>query len=306
MTYKNILVIRLSAFGDFVLSLGAFEAIRRQHPDARITLLTTPPFRELAEKCGFFDDIWVEKRWRWHELRAWKNFRQRLQSEKFDAVYDLQRNQRTGIYYHLSPSVTRRHWVGYDLPQGTSPGLYKKGGTVPEGMLCIVDTRDLKMTDFTWLESDISRFNLPARYALIIPGCAPQHPQKKWPGGNYAVLAGEMLKDGIMPVLIGGTAEKSLAAAIVERMPGVLNLVGETSFFDIATMARGASIAVGNDTGPMHMASLVGTPSLWLFSGSSNPVQSAPRGSHIYILREYNIGDISVTTVIQVFKDICR
>ena len=306
MTYQNILVIRLSAFGDFVLSLGAFEAIRHQHPDAKITLLTTPPFQEMAEKCEFFDTVWVEKRWRWHELGAWKRFRQRLHTENFDAVYDLQRNHRTGIYHYLAPAATRRHWVGYDLPHGTSAGLFKKSDDVPEGLLRIDDTRDFKLTAFDWLDSDIGRFNLPARYALIIPGCAPQHPQKKWPGGNYAVLANEMLKDGITPVLIGGPAEKELTAAIKERAPGVVNLTGKTSFFDIATLARGAVMAVGNDTGPMHMASLTGVPSLWLFSGSSNPVQSAPKGEHVYILREYNIGDISVTTVIQVAKDICR
>jgi len=303
---KNILVIKLSAFGDFVLSLGAFEAIRRQHPQARITLLTTPPFQEMAERCGFFDSVWIEKRWSWHAFGTWQRFRKRLHLEKFDAVYDMQRNNRTGIYYHLAPALTRQNWLGYRLPQGTSPGLYKKGNAVPEGMLRIEDVRDLRLTDFGWLHSDISRFNLPPCYALIVPGCAPQHPQKKWPGAHYAVLADEMLKEGMIPVLIGGPAEKELAAAIAARTAGILNLAGETSFFDIATIARGASIAVGNDTGPMHMVSLAGVPSLWLFSGSSNPLQSAPKGEHIYIMREHNIGDISVTAVIQAFKGIYR
>lgn len=306
MTYQNILVIRLSAFGDFVLSLGVFEAIRKQHPDAKITLLTTPPFLDMADKSGFFDAVWVEKRWRWHEFSAWKRFRRRLRIENFDAVYDLQRNQRTGIYHYLAPRKTRDHWVGYDLPHGTSPGLFRQGDDMPEGLLRIEDMRGFKLTAFDWLQSDISRFALPARYALIIPGCAPQHPQKKWPGAHYAVLATELLKDGIAPVLIGGTSEKELAAAIAAHVQGAVNLAGETSFYDIATLAQGAAVVVGNDTGPMHMASLTGVPSLWLFSGSSNPVQSAPKGEHVYVQREDNIADISVTTVIQVVKDICR
>jgi len=306
MTYKNILVIRLSAFGDFVLSLGAFEAIRKQHPAARMTLLTTPPFREMAEKCGFFDAVWIEKRWRWHEFGAWQSFRKRLRAENYDAVYDLQRNQRTGIYYRLAPAGTRRSWVGYDLPNGTSPGLYKKGDDVPEGMLRIDDTRHFPLTAVDWLQSDVSRFGLPERYGLIVPGCAPQHPQKKWPAQHYAALAKEMLAQGVTPVLIGGPAERELAAAIAGHVPGAVNLAGGTSFFDIATIAQNAAIAVGNDTGPMHMASLVGVPSLWLFSGSSNPVQSAPKGAHVYVLREENIANISLTTVMQVVRDICR
>lgn len=306
MRAENILVVKLSALGDFILSLGAFEAIRKQHAKARLTLLTTPPFQALADKCGFFDNIWVEKRWHWYELRTWRRFRQRLQVERFDAVYDMQRNKRTGIYYHLAPSVTRRGWMGYRLPNGTSPGLYKKGDDVPEGMLRIDDTRHFPLTSVDWLQSDISRFGLPERYGLIIPGCAPQHPQKKWPAQNYALLAREFPALGMTPVLIGGPAEKELAAAIAHHVPEALNLTGKTSFFDIAAIARGAAVAVGNDTGPMHMVSLVGVPSLWLFSGRSNPVQSAPKGEHVYVLREENISDISPTTVLQVMKDICR
>jgi len=306
MRAENVLVVKLSAFGDFVLSLGTFEAIRKHHADARITLLTTPPFQAMAEKCGFFDVIWTEKRSAWHELGAWKNLRQRLRAENFDAVYDLQRNNRTGIYYYLAPAVTRRYWTGYRLPHGTSPGLFKKGDDVPEGMLRIEDTRHFPLTDFDWLQGDVGRFNLPARYGIIVPGCAPQHPQKKWPAQNYALLAREFPALGMTPVLIGGPAEKELAAAIAHHVPEALNLTGKTSFFDIAAIARGAAVAVGNDTGPMHMVSLVGVPSLWLFSGRSNPVQSAPKGEHVYVLREENISDISPTTVLQVVKDICR
>ena len=58
-THKNVLVIKLSALGDFILSVGAFQAIRAHHPGARIALLTTEPFRKLAEASGCFDEIWT-------------------------------------------------------------------------------------------------------------------------------------------------------------------------------------------------------------------------------------------------------
>ena len=60
MSGEAILVIRLGALGDFVLSSGPFQAIRAFHPDAHIVLLTTAPYEELARAGGWFDEIWLE------------------------------------------------------------------------------------------------------------------------------------------------------------------------------------------------------------------------------------------------------
>ena len=54
---RKVLVIKLSALGDFVLALAAMRRIREAHPKARITLLTTPPFEALARACPYFDEV---------------------------------------------------------------------------------------------------------------------------------------------------------------------------------------------------------------------------------------------------------
>lgn len=304
MARKNILVIKLGALGDFVLSLGVFAALRAQHPDARITFLTTAPFQEMAEKSGLFDDIWVIRRWHWTQPGEWWRFAKRLRAEKFDCVYDLQRNDRTGLFYRLAPAITRAAWLGFHLPKGSSPCLYGRENDIPPDVLRIEDVRDYPMQDIGWMQADTSRFELPARYALLVPGCAPQHPQKKWPSAHFTALAKQMLAQGITPVIIGGSAEEKLAADIMHDAMGTISLAGKTSFFDIASIAQGACAAVGNDTGPMHLISAAGVPALWLFSGVSNPVQSAPRGDHIHVLRQHNIADIPVADVWRVFESI--
>ncbi|HCE23951.1 MAG TPA: ADP-heptose--LPS heptosyltransferase, partial [Hyphomonas sp.] len=58
----NVLVIKLSALGDFVLALGAMKAVREMHPKARITLLTTPFFKEFAELCPYVDAVETDGR----------------------------------------------------------------------------------------------------------------------------------------------------------------------------------------------------------------------------------------------------
>ena len=54
---ERILVIKLSALGDFVLALAAMKKIRQAHPKAHITLLTTPPFEALAKICPYFNAV---------------------------------------------------------------------------------------------------------------------------------------------------------------------------------------------------------------------------------------------------------
>ena len=61
-TPEQILVTKFSTLGDFVVSLGAMQAIRRHHRDVRITLLTTRAYAGLAEASGCFDQVWIDHR----------------------------------------------------------------------------------------------------------------------------------------------------------------------------------------------------------------------------------------------------
>ena len=95
----KVLVIKLSAIGDFVLAFPAFERIRTAHPHARITLLTTPPFEALAAASPFFDR--VETDGRPAGPAAWLALIWRLRRERYDRVYDLQINDRTNLIFQM-------------------------------------------------------------------------------------------------------------------------------------------------------------------------------------------------------------
>ena len=106
----RILVIRLGALGDMVMSFGPFAAIRAHHPGAEITLLTTRPFRALAEVAPWFDRIEVDERPAWWDIAGLLRLRRTLQG--FDRVYDLQTSGRTAWYFHLAG---RPPWSGHAL-----------------------------------------------------------------------------------------------------------------------------------------------------------------------------------------------
>ena len=96
-----VLVIKLGALGDFILSYRAMTAIRAHHRDAPLTLLTIPSLAPLARATGLFDDVWCDDRPKAHQPGAWLRLARRLNGAGFVRVYDLQTSDRSGHYFRL-------------------------------------------------------------------------------------------------------------------------------------------------------------------------------------------------------------
>lgn len=297
---ERILVIKLGALGDFILAFGPFQAIRRHHPDAVITLLTTAPFQSLARASGWFDEIWVDDRPRPWQLGAWRALGQRLRDARFSRVYDLQTSDRSGWYFRLC-SRDKPEWSG--IVRGCShphrnPGRDRLHTVERQAeQLAAAGISDVPPPDLGWLDADVARFPLPAQFLLLVPGGAAHRPAKRWPAKRYGALAQSLAARGIPPVVIGGPAEKEAAATISAACPGALSLIGDTSLLEIAGIARRAAAAVGNDTGPMHIAAAVGCPSVVLFSAESDPALCGQRGPAVTVLRRPSLQRLSVDEV---------
>ncbi len=137
-----------------------------------------------------------------------------------------------------------------------------------------------------------------------MPGSAPHRPAKRWPAPRFAALARELAEQGTAPVLLGTKAEARELAEITQACPAARDLGGETGLEEIAALARGARLAVGNDTGPMHLIAAAGCPSLVLYSAESDPARSAPRGPKVEILREETLENLELDRVLAVLKSL--
>jgi len=290
---SRILVIRLGALGDFVLSFAAFAAIRAHHPEARITLLTTAPFADLARRAPWFDRVETDARPDWWNLSGLVRLRRQLRG--FDLVYDLQTSVRSCRYFRLAG---RPPWSGIargcSLPHANSRRDFMHTLERQREQLAMAGIAGFPAPDLSWLAG--RSFDLPTPYALLVPGAAPHRPAKRWPAPRYAELARLLAERGLAPVVLGTGAEGALAAAI----PGAIDLTGRTAIADLATLARGASLAVGNDTGPMHLIAAIGCPSVVLFSADSDPALTAPRGpggGWPTVLRVPDLADLPVARV---------
>ncbi len=296
---QNILVIKLSALGDFVLSIGAFQAIRAHHAEARITLLTTQPFARLAEASNCFDQVWIDARPPIRRPDRWLALGRRLRRAGFDRVYDLQRSDRTAGYFYLAG---RPQWVGtvagcshrYRMPPAPRPHVALREADQLAG----AGIAPIEAPDLSFLEADVGRFQLAAPYALLVPGAAPHRPAKRWPAARFAALARELVGRGVTPVLLGTGAEARALAEIAAACPEARDLCGQTGLEELASLARGAALAVGNDTGPMHLIAAAGCPCLVLYSAESDPARTAPRGKKVEILREASLADLDLGRVL--------
>ncbi|MBW7851486.1 MAG: glycosyltransferase family 9 protein [Rhodospirillales bacterium] len=298
MSGRHVLVVKLGALGDFVQAAGPFAAIRRHHKGDRITLLTTRPFADFASASPWFDAVWIDDRPRPWQVARWWRLRRRLRDAGFDRVYDLQTSDRSGWYFRLLGGGVE--W------SGIAPGCSHPHANPGRDLMHTLDRQaeQLRMAgidmveppDLSWVTADVGRFGLPARYALMVPGGAPHRPAKRWPPENFAVIGRKLADDGVMPVLLGTKGEAPAHAAILAACPTARSLAGATAIADLVVLARGAVAALGNDTGPMHVAAAAGCPSLVLFSAESDPILCAPRG-RVAVLRRERLAELGVGEV---------
>jgi ADP-heptose:LPS heptosyltransferase len=312
--YERVLVIKLGALGDFVQALRAMAEIRRAHPRARITLLTTPPYAELAEASGWFDAI--DTGGRPNGLGDLLGLFRRLRRGRFERVYDLQTSSRSAGYIRafapafpewsgISGGASHRHrnprrdrmqnldrlWdqlaqagVTAPLPEGQAPG--------PDLAWAIAASERERPP----LEE---RLGIKPPYALLAPGASPGRPRKRWPAAGFAELARALEEMGLTPIVIGGPREAGLGEQIAKAAPGTVIAAGHTTLVDLAALGARAALLVGNDTGPTYMAALAGAPTLILFSADSDPALCAPRSERIAILQSEDLAELDATAVIK-------
>jgi len=299
MTGSPILVIKLGAFGNVVLAFGAFAAIRQHHPRARIILLTTAPYAAWMAAAPWFDDVWLDARPAWWDLQGLLSLRRRLAEARFERVYDLQTSNRSSRYFSLFPRP-RPEWSGI-APGCSHSDRDPRRNFLHDherlaGQLRQAGIADVPAPKLDWCGGDITRFGLPDRVALLVPGSSAHRVAKRWPAARYGGLARELSAHGITSVVLGAAAEAPLAAEIARAAPAV-DLTGQTGFGDLASLARAALLAVGNDTGPMHLIAAAGCPSLVLFSDDSDPALCAPRGPRVAILRRKSLDELDLAPV---------
>jgi ADP-heptose:LPS heptosyltransferase len=292
---KRLLIIRLGALGDFALSFPAFADLRAHHRSDRITLLTTPPFVSLALDSPWFDQVRVDARPAWLDpVGLW---RLRAQLRGFDMVYDLQTSRRSSRYFALAG---RPPWSG--IARGAA---FRHDNPARNDMHTVARQRDQLARagvpqsappELGWLAAGGPAIAPP--YALLVPGTSPTHGgAKRWPTSHYAAVATVLAARGLTPVILGGPQDIETANAIEHAVPTTVSLAGRTSLQDVAGLATRAAITIGGDTGPVHLAAMMGCRVVALFSRFSDPALAAPVGK-VTVVQAESLAELPVARVV--------
>ncbi|MGD9600183.1 MAG: glycosyltransferase family 9 protein [Gammaproteobacteria bacterium] len=294
---SRILIIKLGALGDFFMAQPALRTLRAHHRHDELVLLTIPALESLAVMSGLFDEVWCDPRGRWPSGH-WRMAR-RLAGGGFARIYDLQGTRRTAWYFRLM-WPRRAPWAGpvagCTWPRPPRPAGAHRADWYAAQLAALGITVGA-VTDPDWLAGDLAGFALPPRYALIAAGGSAHRPGKRWPPAGYGSLARELCARDIVPVLIGTGIDAAANDTIAAQVPAAIDLTARTTIPQLASLARRAVGAVGNDTGPMHVIAATGCPAVVLYSAESDPGFVAPLGARVTCVQRPRLESLAAPDV---------
>lgn len=289
----RILVLRLSALGDVLLATPAVRALRARFPAAGIDWLVEEPYLPLVEGNPHVRALAYRKTGRHAGIQGLRRLRAELRERDYDLAVDLQGKpkswflrgaaRRAVAVAKRSPGQAARALLGLDRPltrvhaidlclEPLAPlGVESRG-------------RELELRLGPAAVEEAATLSLPPRPVGIAPGA--RWATKRWPAERFGEVAAGLAGAGFSPVLIAGPGDGVEIAAVRSRLPpGVA--APDTAGLSVGGMAAVVSrldLLVAGDSGPVHVASALGTPVLALF-GPTSPERWRPLSARSAVLR---------------------
>jgi lipopolysaccharide heptosyltransferase I len=286
----NILIVRLGALGDIIHAVPAAAALRAAYPDARIDWLVEARHRPMVELITVVDRvIAIERR----SIAGWLDASAVLRRVRYDAAIDFQGLLKSALLARMSGAPRVLGFSIWHLREKTARPFYSdtEGRPSTGEVDPHVIVKNLRLLRSLGVTDESIRFPL-ARvesraldtvrealggelpFALINPGAA--WPNKRWPPARFGDVAAFLRDVRALPVFVlWGPGEESLAQAVVDRSSGAARLAPPTELPDLLALARAAALMVSGDTGPLHIATAAGTPTVGLF-GPTDPDRNGP------------------------------
>jgi len=280
--YQNILIIKPGAVGDLLQMTPVIRALRAYSPKAKISLLVGSDITADLFKNDprIFETIVFEREGRHRSLSSRLALWRYLHKQGYDIVLNYQRsNLRT--WFLASAALPSRVLVYHKAKDRTVHAVTNYLETLlPLG----IAPTDLDLELFldegahTYARDLFSSQDLEGRTVIALnPGAT--HGVNRWPMGHFAELA-DLIADRMQasPLIIGGPDDIPLADEIVERSrTKPFSIAGRTSLLQLGAVLEKCSLLVSGDTGPLHMATAVGTGTIALF-GAADPGRTGPVG----------------------------
>jgi ADP-heptose:LPS heptosyltransferase len=347
--FKNIVVYTVGIVGDNIVILPALAALRRRYAKAKITVITNCQIwdqngaKEVLGPSSFKDSLIILND---HPIQR-KGFRFLIDESTFKGI-------KCELFVNLSPFGNRgwigavvremifakklgaKYAIGFRMSTYSRRGIFNKvqhqfvkneprrsREVLKEIGLKPVENEDLLADDPAAKESTLTKIkrlrgdNRPI--FVVNPGGKSQ--TQYWPTEYFGSVATWFSEHyDVTVVITGNHKERHMADEVVEGTSNrAINLAGNTTIQELVELLRMAKGCITNDTGTMHIAAMVNTPTVAIFSGKYGPSHWLPKGSKVisifslaecmYCFKEYCdtlkcLKSVSVIDVVKAFEDI--
>lgn len=313
---KNLLVVRLGAMGDIVHVMPAVINLRMAFPSARISWLVEDKHKDLVECLPGIDEVIVFPRRHWQSALKYpqkyfkiiseaRMFLKKLRDKKYDVALDFHGNFKSGLLTYLSNASTR---IGFSkgyckecnfvftnlriTPQQIKMNRVDKYLTLLHGLDIEAPYQrpvfSIPDTDRLYIEDFIHQKHLNQKsIAIIHPGTSLFGKYKRWPPKNYADLADRLIQElGYSVIFTWSDQEYKIVEEIVSFLRNQATIACKTaSIKQLIVLLQHAHLFIGGDTGPTHIASCIGIPTVAIF-GPKDPVIYAPYNDNAVVVRK--------------------
>ncbi|MCX5678399.1 MAG: lipopolysaccharide heptosyltransferase II [Candidatus Omnitrophica bacterium] len=300
---QNILIIKMSAIGDVILSIPSLRAIRAKYPNARIKVLTALSSREVLDGCPYINDrIVCDFKERHKGIKGLWWLAREVRKECFEIVIDLQNNRKSHILAYLSLAGLR---YGYDNGKlsfllnrkikNDAPHLdpiehqfraLRMAGVKPADKQLALwpSERDKawakKFLEDNWVRQGQNLIGINVR-------ASTRWVSKNWPSGHIVELCDRLAKEYNVRVILTGTdedVEYAEAIASSARSKPIIS-AGKTTVMELAALIKCFKVFLTPDSAPMHIASAMGTPFVALFGPTDPARHVAPSGNCVVLCK---------------------
>ncbi len=264
----KILVIRLSSFGDVVLTFPFLNELRRLYANAQIDFVVKEQYSELVKLHNGVDNIIVYS----------EGIKQNLNENNYDVVFDLQSNLKSrGILpsnskvFRVRKETSKKHLLVYtkiNLLEEPIP-VYRKY------LNALKQFNNSANTEFTESKLKTSKTNfIQGNYAVVSP--SSKHFTKRYPKELYI----ELLKDLSVKIVLTGDnneTDKGICGYLESKLKNSLNLCGKLNFSELAGLISESEFVLCNDSGVLHLAEALGKKTFVTFGSTVKEFGFYPR-----------------------------
>jgi heptosyltransferase I len=307
----RVLIVKMSALGDIIHALPVLDYLHRVAPGIEIDWVVEEPFREVLEGNPLIDRLHAARTKAWRKAPLAKETRREISALKealreraYDLVFDIQGNLKSGLVTWLSGVEQRIGFAKEELQESVNllfttrqvplrpqdrhiTDQYLRLVSVPFGR----DYREMRLSSdiHTGAAEDAEASALIATLAdglVFLFHFGTTWQTKYWSEQGWIGLGKSLLsryRESTILLSWGNDVERRAVTTLAAAIGPGARVIDRYSLKGLVALLKKVDLVVGGDTGPVHLAAAVGTPTVSFYRASDGK-RSGPRGKgHVVV-----------------------